>query len=198
MANLDAYTSVRTALFVEIQIDEYRTTSSGSYTSQVLRFSDYDTSFFIDGNNFVPLGEFLSIAPTTNELRPSSNTISIGISGVPTNNVAEIVYSKIKGAPIKIYRAYFNVSTGAQISTTEGKFFGSVNNYSIVDELDTTNRSGSTVIEFECSSNVDTLANKLAGRKTNPQSQQRFYPSDLSMNRVPTLKGTKFKFGAQE
>lgn len=198
MANLDAYTSVRTALFVRIDINEYRTTSSGSYAPQILTFSDYNTTFNILGFDYTPLGEFLSITPTTSELRPSSNSISISISGIPTDNVAEVLYSKIKGSPIKIYRAYFDVGTGTQIGTTEGRFFGSINNFSIVDEIDVTDRFNTSIIEFDCASSVDTLAQKLTGRKTNPQSQQRFYPNDLSMNRVPTLKGTKFKFGAQE
>ena len=198
MAILDAYTSVRTALFVRIDVNEYRTTSSGSFAPEILKFSDYDSTFNILGFDYTPLGEFLTITSTTSELRPSSNSISVSISGIPTNNVAEVLYSKFKGSPIKIYRAYFDASTGTQIGATEGRFFGSINNFSIVDELSTTDRTSTSIIEFDCASSVSTLAQKLTGRKTNPQSQQRFYPNDLSMNRVPTLKGTKFKFGAQE
>jgi len=51
---------------------------------------------------------------------------------------------------------------------------------------------------LECSSSVGLLGQKISGRKTNPQSQNRFYPSDRSMDRVPTLKGTKFNFGAPQ
>jgi hypothetical protein len=39
---------------------------------------------------------------------------------------------------------------------------------------------------------------KTAGRKTNRQSQQRFFPSDVSMNRVTTIANTDFMFGFDE
>jgi hypothetical protein len=45
---------------------------------------------------------------------------------------------------------------------------------------------------------VNVLENKVAGRKTNPKSQKQFYPSDRSMDRVPTLKGATYNFGAPQ
>jgi len=196
MANLDAYTSVKTGLFVRLQIDEYRTTSGGSYTAQVLRFSDYETTKTIDGESYVPLGRLLNVTASSSELRSSSNTITVTLSGVPTNAIPEIVHSKIKGAPIKIYRGYFNVATGVQIGDYEGRFIGSVNNYSIQEEHDVINRTASNLLLLECNSSVDLLSQKIAGRQTNPQSENKFYPTDTSMDRVPTLKGTQFNFGA--
>ena len=197
MALLDSYTSVKTGLFVRLQIDEYRTASDASYTEQVLRFSDYDSNVTINGEVYAPIGELMNISPSTSELRPSSNTITVSISGVPTNNINEIVYSKIKGAPIRVYRGYFTIA-GAQIGSFEGRFFGTVNNYSIQEEYDVETRTASSLVLLECASTVDLLTQKLSGRKTNPQSQQRFYPTDTSMDRVPTLKGKKFDFGAPQ
>lgn len=196
MPNLTSYTSVKTGLFVRLQVDQYRTSSSASYTAQVLTFSDYDTSVVINSDTYVPLGKFLGITASTSELRPTDNPITITLSGIPTNSINEIVYSKIKGSPIKIYRGYFDVATGAQIGSFEGKFLGSVNNYSIQEEYEVESRSSSHIVMLECSSSVKILEQKIAGRKTNKQSQQKFYPNDTSMNRVSTLKGTKFNFGA--
>lgn len=197
MPDLSSYTSVRVGLFVRLQIDQYRTTSGGGYSAQVLRFSDYDTPLTINGETYTPLGEFLSITSSTSELRPSENPVTIGISGIPTNNINEIVHSKIKGAPINIYRGYFT-NAGVQIGDFGGRFIGSVNNYSIQEEFDVENRTSSHMLMLECASSVGLLSQKISGRKTNPQSQNTFYPNDTSMDRVPTLKGTKFNFGAPQ
>lgn len=196
MANLDSYTSVKTGLFVRLQVDEYRTSSSAAYSAQVLTFSDYDTAKTIGSDTYTPLGSLLNITPSTSELRSSSNTITVTLSGVPTNAINEIVHSKIKGAPLKIYRGYFDVSTGTQIGDYEGRFFGSVNNYSIQEEFDVVERTAANLVLLECNSSVDLLSQKVSGRKTNPQSNNKFYPNDTSMDRVPTLKGAKFDFGA--
>ena len=198
MPNLDSYTSVKAGLFVRLQIDEYRTTSGGAYSTQVLRFTDYDTAKTIESETYTPLGEFLGVTQSTSELRPTENPVTVTISGIPTNNINEIVYSKIKGAPIKIYRGYFDVATGVQIGTYGGRFFGNVNNYSIQEEWDVETRTASHMLMLECSSSVGLLSQKIAGRKTNPYSQQKFYPSDTAMDRVPNLKGAKFNFGAPE
>lgn len=197
MPNLDSYNSVKVGLFVRLQVDEYRTTSGGGYTSQILKFSDYDTPVTINGETYTPLGEFLSITASTSELRPTENPVTIALSGIPTNSINEIVHSKIKGAPIKIYRGYFDIS-GTQIGDFTGRFIGSVNNYSIQEEFDIESRTSSHMLMLECSSSVGVLGQKISGRKTNPQSQNTFYPNDTSMDRVPTLKGTKFNFGAPQ
>jgi len=196
MANLDSYTSVKTGLFVRLQIDEYRTSSGGSYSAQVLTFSDFDTAITINGEVYTPLGELLNISPSSSELRASSNTITVTLSGVPTNSINEIVHSKIKSAPIKIYRGYFDVATDTLIDTVEARFIGSVNNYSLQEEFDLEARDATNLVLLECASTVDLLSQKISGRKTNPESHQKFYPTDTAMSRVPTLKGTKFDFGA--
>lgn len=197
MANLDAYTSVKTGLFVRLQVDEYRTSTSNPYTEQVLTFSDFDATITINSEDYVPLGKLLNISPSSSELRSSSNTITVTLSGVPTNSIAEIVHSRIKGAPIKIYRGYFDIATDTLIDTVEARFIGSVNNYSIQEEYDIVGREANNMLLLECASSVDLLSRKIAGRKTNPESHKKFYPTDTAMDRVPTLKGTKFDFGAQ-
>jgi|11_taG_2_1085331.scaffolds.fasta_scaffold02906_3 hypothetical protein len=195
MANLDTYTAVKTGLFVRIQIDEYRTTSGGAYSEQVLRFSTYDDTKVINTESYVPLGRLLNITSSTSEIRPTGDSITVTLSGIPTDAIAEIVYSKIKGAPIEIHRGYFQIN-GTQIGDYEGKFFGSINNYSIQEEYDVESRTASNLIILECNNIVNTLEQKISGRKTNPQSQKTFYSTDTSMDRVPALKNSKFDFGA--
>jgi hypothetical protein len=47
-----------------------------------------------------------------------------------------------------------------------------------------------------CASVVDVLGKKTGGRKTNPESEKKFFPTDLAMDRVPTLENATFDFGA--
>ena len=49
-----------------------------------------------------------------------------------------------------------------------------------------------------CASNVDILNNKVQGRKTNSESQRKYFPTDLSMERVATLENSYFDFGANK
>lgn len=196
MINLSAYQSVKTALFVRIDVEEYRTSSIANYVTEVLTFSDHDQNFVIGGETYIPLGNLLNITSSKSELRPSSNNVTITLSGIPNTSIAEIIHSKIKGSPVKIYRAYFNASTGVQIGTTVGRYIGIVNNYSLEEEFDVLARTASNQIILECNSTVDILSNKLSGRRTNEQSMKSFYPSDTSMDRVATLSGSNFDFGA--
>lgn len=198
MINLSSYTAVRTGIFVRIDVDEYRTTPGGSYSEQVLAFSDHNANFTIDGQVYTAIGNLMGITATNNELRTSSNTVTISLSGIPNSAIAEIVNSKIKSAPVRIYRAYFNANTGSQIGDTQGRFRGFVNNYSLQEDYNVDTRDASNTIILQCSSTIDVLSRKYSGRKTNPESQKKYFPNDLSMDRVPALENTTFDFGNPE
>lgn len=196
MINLDSYQAIKTALFVRIDVAEYRTSSSGSYASQILTFSDHDSTVTIDSESYVPLGRLMGVTSSRSELRPSGSSVTVTLSGVPNSSIAEIIHSKIKGSPIKIYRGYFNANTGTQVGTFAGRFFGTVNNYSLDEDYDVYARTSSNTIAIECNSTIETLSNKVAGRLTNEQSMKSFFPTDTSMDRVATLQDSNFDFGA--
>lgn len=197
--DLGSYTSVQSNLFVRIQVDEYRTTPGGAYTPVVLRFSDSVTTRTINGETYTPLGSLMSISSSSSELRVSGGNLNISISGIPNSSIAEIVNSKIKGCPVRIYRLFSNPTTLEVIDipgNPSGRYRGFVNNFSLTEELDNTNRTATNTITLVCASSVDVLQNKIAGRKTNPSSQKKFFPNDLSMDRVPNLENATFNFGA--
>jgi hypothetical protein len=197
--DLSSYKSVQSNLFVRIQVDEYRATTSGAYTTEVLRFSDDLQTRTINSESYAPLGRLMGITSATSELRVSSGELTITLSGIPNTSIAEIINSKIKGAPVRIYRLFSNAATGTVLSIAgnpSGRYRGFVNNYSLNEEYDSITRSSTNTIVLTCASSVDVLQNKIAGRKTNPESQKRFFPSDLSMDRVPTLENATFNFGA--
>ena len=194
MANLSSYTSVKTNLFVKLSIQEYRTTASGSYSPQIFEFTDSDVAVTIDSDTYTPLGELLKITPTTSEIRPTADSITISLSGVPAGNITDILYSKVKGSIVEVRRQFRTVS-GSFIAT-QGYFFGRVNNWSVQEEYDVEGRSASNILLFECSNHLTVLKEKISGRKTNPNSNKRFFPNDTGMDRVPIIKSTKLDFGA--
>lgn len=197
--DLSAYDAIQSNLFVRLQIDQYRTTSSGSYTSQILRFSDLNTSFTINGESYLGAGNLISISNSSSEISATGYELVITLSGIPNSSIFEIVNSKIKGSPVAVYRGLFNATTGELLNIEGnplGRFQGFVNNYSLNEEYDNVTRLSSNTLVLTCSCNVDVLANKIAGRRTNPQSQKSFYPNDLSMNRVPNLINATYDFGA--
>jgi len=195
MANLSTYDSIKTNLFVRLQVSEYRTSSTATYSSTVLRFTDAETTTLINSETYTPLGQFLNITPTTSEIRPSSDTVTVCISGIPTDAVEEILYSKIKGSDIKIYRGIYNISTGTEIEA-QTYFNGRVYNFSVQEQFNAEERVSTLHLLLECSNNFSILEQKISGRKTNGSSQKSFFANDVSMDRVPTIKDTKFDFGA--
>jgi hypothetical protein len=196
--NLTSYKSIQSNLFVRIQVDQYSTNGS-SFSAEVLRFSDLNTTFTINGEEYIGAGNFMGITPTSSEIKASGGEVTITLAGIPNTSIAEIVNSKIKGAPVRIYRAFFNSATGAFLNITgnpAGRYRGFINNYSLNEEYDPQTRTSTNTLVLVCSSAVEVLSNKIAGRRTNPESQKKFYPNDLSMDRVPQLENATFNFGA--
>jgi hypothetical protein len=156
----------------------------------------------INGDTYVGLGKLLSISGSNSELRSTSGEITIGISGIPDSMISDIVGSNIKGNPVRITRGLFDATTGAFLSAVTGnpinRFAGYVNNISLEEEYDVDSRDSSNTLLLTCASNVDILNNKIAGRKTNPASQKKFFSTDLSMDRVPNLESSYFDFGGKK
>lgn len=187
--NLSAYRNIQTNLFVKLDIPGY----------QILTFSDLHKSISFGGTSYTGLGQLLAITNTTSNLRASPEDVSITISGIPTTNIADILNNKIKGSSIKIYRGFFNPSTGELLNIAgnpAGKFQGVVSNFDITDDLEMGSDTGTISLTLTCTSVVELLNNKITGRRTNPIDQNIFYPNDTAMDRVPSLAKSNFNFGA--
>lgn len=193
MINLTSYEQIRTASFVRIDVPDYA----------VLRFSDYATAYTIDGESYDTLGALLGITSTSSDLRASPGEVTVTISGIPNARLTEIMGLKIKGSSVEIRRGFFNAVTAQPISipgnggsNVIGRFVGRVMNFAIQEDYDNTASSSTVSIQFSCSSVVDLLSNKVAGRQTNDTSEKSFYPTDTSMDRVLSLANSNFNFGA--
>ncbi len=185
--DLSSYKTVETALICKIELP-----------AETIRFSDYNTSITYDSEEYLGLGQFVGITSTKSELKSTSDGITVTITGIPDTAISQIVNGDVKGSKISVWRYFFDPTTGTALSLTgnpNGRFFGIINNYSLDEEYDVVARSSSNTIALICSSQIEILSNKETGRRTNPNSQKTFYPSDLSMDRVPSLIGANFNFG---
>jgi hypothetical protein len=190
--DLAVYNSVYTALFVKITIPNY----------DVLRFSTHYKPYTITesdniGYSYTNLGQLVSVSDTTAAIRTNPEEITVTISGIPSTAIAIFTEQAVKGSRIEVRRQYFTGDTYSPILAPVVKFKGIINNYNVNETWpDDTTSVGNCTIGLVCSTLVDLLDNKRAGRRTNPFDQKSFFPDDLSMDRVPTITGSNFNFGA--
>jgi len=184
LTNFDA---IQTTLFVKVVIPGYDT----------LTFSDYHRDITLAGQTYQALGELVSVSESSDELRAAPKDISITISGIPDQNIPEILDNKVKGSEVEILRGIFDINTAELLSISgnpTGMFKGVVSNYEISDDLGIGDDTGTVTIVLNATSIVELLNNKIAGRRTNPSD----FDSEETMARVGTLAKSNFNFGAPE
>lgn len=198
---LTTYDHVRTALFVKIEVDEYLQ-SGGNLAPETLLFSDHYKDYLLDGDTYTALGDLMNVTSTLSELQSTSAQLSIQLSGIPNKSLEEIIKSKIKASPVTIKRAFFaqngEIIDDSTVTNPVGRFVGYVNNYALEEEWDTQTRTSTNTMTLECSSVVDVLGRKQAGRKTNPNSMKKYFPTDVSFDRVPAILNENLNFGRSQ
>lgn len=186
MIDLSSYSAVEAAMFCRIDVPDY----------DVLLFSNYNIPVTIGDDTYVNLGTLLNVTDSSSDIRATSGTLTITITGIPNSSLAEVLDQRFKGSKIQVWRVFFDASTKQMLEidgNPAGRFQGIVTNWSLDEDWGTTSRN---MISFTCSSAVDVLNNKVAGRKTNGNDQKRWYPSDVSMDRVSVIANSNFNFGA--
>ena len=189
--DLTGYSNLQANNFVKIVVPDYA----------ILTFSDYHKNYTVDGTNYTGLGSLMSIGQNRDEIRATSADTTVTVAGIPTTVVSDILNYPLNGCAMQVWRVFFNPETGAMLSITGNplqKFKGYVDNFAITEEPGSYTEAGTVVLTFTARSQMDLLARKRAGRATNPTDEKRFFPNDLSMDRVPTLANSKFNFGAEK
>lgn len=182
--DLSQYNQIQTNLFVKIDVPGF----------EILTFTDYFKSFTIGSDTYVPIGNLLSVSDSTNELRATPKELTISISGIPEDSISDVLENKFRGSTVEILRGFFEVNTGEFLNiqgNPSGMFQGVVSNFQISDDLNSGDTVGRLVININCTSFVDILANKVSGRRTNPIDFD-----DESMDRVTVLAKSNFNFGS--
>ena len=168
-----------------------------------LRLSTYHKPITIteqDGQDYEysAAGVLLSISEGVNELRASAVETSIGLSGIPIEYAVVVQAQRIKGSRVDVYRVFTDPETDQVLAITGNPVFmfrGIVGNYGFSEEYNEFTDQSGLIINLSCTSLVDMLNTKISGRRTNPESQRQFYPSDTSFDRVVDLIGRPFDFG---
>lgn len=194
MINLENYEAIATNLFVRLDIPDYGITRF-SDSNRVLAIPESDGQYY----DYDALGQLMGITATSSDLRSTAGEVTVSLSGIPADNINQVLNYKIKGSSIEIRRAIFDPTTNLLLDipyNPVGKFWGIVNNYEIVDDIPVGGQTGTVTIGLVCSSTLDVLRVKLSGRRTNPIDQRLWYPTDPSMDRVPNLANSNYNFGA--
>jgi len=173
---------------------------SGTGTAgNVYSFCNAASPITVSGITFSNLGSLLSIGEIKRETKATSGDLSIALTGVDGANVAVILSADIKGSLVEVWRGFFD-SNNQIITTPMLQFFkryqGYVNNFSITEDWNQQMRIRVATCSISCSSFRTILQNRISGLKTNPTVWKNFYPSDISMDRVPIIAATFFDFGS--
>lgn len=201
--------SIRTALFVKIEIEEYFDKDTGLLAPETLLFSDHNHNYGLlseDGSTvetYIALGNLMNVSSSVRSLKGTNDTLTIVLSGIPDQSRKEILLSKLKGGLVLIKRAFFDADTNQFIddSTVPNpivRYRGYITNWSLNETWDTRTRSSTNTIQFECGSWIDLLSTKPSFRKTNPVDMKRFYPTDVSFDRIYKIANSNYNFGKDQ
>jgi hypothetical protein len=134
------------------------------------RITDNFHAVVSGGNTFLPVGHLLSIGQPqeTQDLRVGS--VQIRLSGVEQSYVSIFLNQEYINRRVRLWKAVLDTA-GAVIGDAIITFDGQITGYSIQDSED------SSVITLNCASHWADFERK-AGRLTNTNSQQYFFPAD--------------------
>jgi len=186
--NLTTYRAVEAANFVKIAVP-----------GDTILVSDFRGPLTIAGDTYSDIGSLLGITSTASEIRATEADVTVTISGIPSANINTVLNQPIKGAPVTILRAYFNPQTHALLNIAGNPstaFRGVVTNFSVNDQWVSETNTSTFTITFNCANEVGILSRKITGRRTNPNDQKKYFPTDASMDRVSTISRSNFNFGA--
>lgn len=174
----------------------FTSTGNGSgngtaYLKSVYTFSSAYKPETINGVTYTPLGGLLSVGVQQRDIRVTSADTSISLSGVSGNNIQIILDNTIRGSQVDIVRGFYD--NNFNLTSNAHRFTGIVTSYNITE--DRQEKEDNFTVTINCSSIKTVLENRVAGRKTNKQSWQSFYPTDSSMNNIYSISGQNFDFG---
>jgi hypothetical protein len=164
-------------------------------------FCSAATAITVNGITFTGLGDLLSIGTITQNVKTTSQDLTISLTGIDGNNTGMVLSADIKGSVVEIWRGFLDANN--QITTIGGvqQFFkryqGIVNNVSIQEGWNEDVRTRIATCSLACASFKVILQNRISGQKTTPVLWQTTYPNDTSMNRVPVITAQYFDFGKE-
>lgn len=183
--------NIRHAEFIRLQI--------GNPVTSTYTFCNAAAPITVSGITFSNLGMLLSLGDIPQDIKATSDDITISLTGIDPANIALILSSNIKGSLVEIWRGFLD-SNNQIITTPTTQFFkrytGIINSVGISESFDSDARVRVATCTISCTSMRKVLESRIAGLRTNQKSWQFYYPSDTSMNRVAAISNQYFDFGA--
>ena len=181
--------NIRHAEFVRLQI--------GNPVTTTYSFCNAAAPITVSGITFSNLGMLLQLGDIPQDIKSTSDDITISLTGIDPTNVGLILSSNIKGSTVEIWRGFLD-SNNQIITSPSTQFFkrytGIINSVGISEDFDDQARTRVATCTISCTSMRKVLENRIAGLRTNQKSWQFFYPSDTSMNRVAAISNQYFDF----
>jgi hypothetical protein len=168
-------------------------------TSATYTFCSAGNTITVNGVAYTGLGDLLSISNITQNVKSTSQDLTISLTGIDGANTGIVLSSDIKGSVIEVWRGFLDDQN--QILTVGGvqQFFkryqGIVNNVSIQEGFNDQVRTRIATCSISCASFKVILQNRISGDKTTSVLWQNKHPNDTSMNRVAVVTAQYFDFG---
>ncbi len=135
----------------------------------------FDLTSDVSGSSltYTASGHLLSIAGVNEASSPAKNSLQINLSGVEQTYVSVVLNNNVIGDVVKIYRGFLN-SSNALIADPFLIYYGTIDEANIIDD-------GSTAtVKLNITSHWGNFE-KVSGRTTSDNSQQRFFSGDKGM-----------------
>lgn len=188
-----ANTSISHAVFIDL-------TLNANFTPTTYYISSAYKPITYNGNTYTELGAFLQLGSVTDDLKVTNGDLQIQLSGIPSDaNYMDIILSyPIKGGNVVVRRGFFDVNTMQPIpGAMYERYRGVITNYSVDETTSFLDGDLVNTITVSCASINTVLQNKIAGQRTNGTDRNRYYPGDISFDRVKELQNTSFDFGKE-
>ena len=186
-------TSISHAIFIDL-------TLNSNYSPVTYYISSAYKPITIGGNTYTELGAFLAVGSMTDDLKVTNGDLQITLSGIPSNEnyMNEVLSYPIKGGEVVVRRGFFNVDTLEPISgAVYERYRGIITNYAVSEDTDISSATLVNTIAISCASINTVLQNKVSGQRTLGTDRRRYYPGDISFDRVKDLQNTSFDFGKE-
>lgn len=170
--------------------------------SQTFRLASTPSALIIpevDSQPFQGLGVLIKAGDAQRDIKSTSNETYFTLVGLDTSVLGWVLGQQIKGSQIEAWHGFFNPQ--GELITDGGTgglyqyFNGYVSSFTISEQWMEEVREFVGVVSVAASAIQLILKNRVAGRYTNDNSWQFFYPGDTSMDRVSFITSINYQFG---
>lgn len=149
----------------------------------------------VNGNVYTALGSLLYVESVTNDIKTTNGDLKIGLTEIPNSAISSVFTAPLLGATVKIQRVFFSEGSYVYTGTPYPRYIGVVQGFDIEEQVSEITGERSNMLVVTTASLNKMLERKVTGQFTNTASRQRFYPGDISFDRVVALQGVAFDFG---